>query len=325
MIVTQTPLRVSFFGGGTDFPDFYHDHGGAVLSAAIDKYVFVIVKERFDDAIYVNYSSKEVVDSVNEIRHELVREAMRATGVAGGIEITTLADVPSTGTGLGSSSAVLVGLLHALHTYQGDLVTAEQLAHKACEIEVERLGHPIGKQDQYIAAFGGLRPIEFARDGSVTTERLSLPRGARPRLASRLMLFYTNRSRSADTILEDQRDNIPDRTEILSAMRDMAYAGVKHLTAGDLDALGQDLDEAWRLKTRLADDISNAEIDGHYERAQEAGAFGGKITGAGGGGFLLLYAPPSHQDRVREALATLRELPMGFEPDGSKVIFNIRG
>ncbi len=325
MIVTQTPLRVSFFGGGTDFPDFYHDHGGAVLSAAIDKYVFVIVKERFDDAIYINYSRKEIVDSIDEIQHDLVREAMHATGVAGGIEITTLADVPSTGTGLGSSSAVLVGLLHAFHTYQGDLVTAEQLAQEACEIEIERLGHPIGKQDQYIAAFGGLRLIEFARDGSVTTERLSLPRGARPRLASRLLLFYTNRSRLAATILEGQRDNIPDRTEVLSAMRDMAYAGVKHLTAGDLDALGQDLDGAWRLKTRLADDISDSEIDGHYQRAQAAGALGGKITGAGGGGFLLLYAPPSHQDRVREALTTLRELPMGFEPDGSKVIFNIRG
>ena len=325
MIVTQTPLRVSFFGGGSDFPDFYYKHGGAVLSAAIDKHIFVIVKERFDDAIYINYSRKEIVSSVDEIQHDLVREAMRATGVDSGIEITTLADVPSTGTGLGSSSAVLVGLLHAFHTYQGDLITAGQLAAEACEIEIGRLGRPIGKQDQYIAAFGGLRLIEFSQDGSVTPKRLVLPEGVRPRLESRLLLFYTNRSRLADSILEDQRDNIPNRLEILSALRNMAHTGVEHLAAGDLTALGHDLDGAWRLKTRLADDISDSEIDAQYKLALEAGALGGKITGAGGGGFLLLYVPPSHQDKVREALSSLRELPIGFEPDGSKVVFNIRG
>lgn len=325
MIVTQTPLRISFFGGGTDFPGFYRNHGGAVLSTAIDKYVFVIVKERFDDDIYINYSRKEIVDSVDEVQHDLVREAMHATGVTSGVEITTLADVPSTGTGLGSSSAVLVGLLHALHTHQGDLVTAKQLAEEACAIEIDRLGRPIGEQDQYIAAFGGMRLIEFGRDGAVNPQRLHLAHGTRQRLATRLMLFYTNRGRSADTILGDQRDNIPYRIDVLDAMRDMAYGGVEHLVAEDFDALGRDLDAAWQLKTQLAKHISDAEIDGHYSQAKAAGALGGKITGAGGGGFMLIYAPPSQQDRVRDALASLRELPVGFEADGSKVIFNIRG
>ena len=324
MIITQTPLRVSFFGGGTDFPAFYRTHGGAVLSAAIDKYVFVIVKQRFDDAIYLNYSRKEIVASVDEIRHDLVREAMRQTGVEQGIEITTLADVPSTGTGLGSSSSVLVGLLHALYVFQGTLVTAEQLAREACEIEVGRLGRPIGHQDQYIAAFGGLRLIEFGPEDRISANRQEIPPEHRSRLQDRILLFYTDRSRNAETVLAEQRDRIPQQLDTLLELKAMAREAVDHLRAGDLDALGASLDAAWRLKKGLASQISDVHLDDIYARARAAGALGGKIAGAGGGGFLLLYVPPSRQDAVRAALAPLRELPVAFEPDGSKVVFNIR-
>ena len=324
MIITQTPLRVSFFGGGTDFPAFYRTHGGAVLSAAIDKYVFVIVKQRFDDAIYLNYSRKEIVASVDEIRHDLMREAMRQTGVERGIEITTLADVPSTGTGLGSSSSVLVGLLHALYVFQGTLVTAERLAREACEIEVNRLGRPIGHQDQYIAAFGGLRFIEFGPQDRVSANRQDIPPEYRSRLQDRILLFYTDRSRNAETVLAEQRDRIPQQLDTLLELKAMAREAVDHLRAGDLDALGASLDAAWRLKKGLASQISDAHLDDIYARARAAGALGGKIAGAGGGGFLMLYVPPSRQDAVRAALAPLRELPVAFEPDGSKVVFNVR-
>ena len=324
MIVTQTPLRISFFGGGTDFPVYYRTHGGAALTTAIDKYVHVIIKERFDQDIYINYSRKEIVKRVDDISHDLVREALRETGVEGGVEITTLADVPSSGTGLGSSSAVLVGVLHALHAYQGNLVTAKQLAEEACTIEIEQLGHPIGKQDQYVAAFGGLRFLEFGPQDQIHTERLPIAPQLQSRLTDRLLLFFTNRTRKSDGILAEQQHNIPDRLEVLHQLRDLAHSGRRQLAEGDLDGFGRNLDTAWELKKRLASGVSDSELDDLYKRARDAGALGGKIAGAGGGGFLLLYAPPSYQDPVREALQPLRELPVAFEPDGSKVIFNIR-
>lgn len=324
MIVTQTPLRISFFGGGTDFPAYYRAHGGAVLTTAIDKYVHVIIKERFDHDIYINYSRKEIVERVDDVRHDLVREALRETGVEGGVEITTLADVPSSGTGLGSSSAVLVGVLHALHAYQGDLVTAKQLADEACIIEIEQLGHPIGKQDQYVSAFGGLRFLEFGPEERIHPERLPIAPQLQSRLADRLLLFFTNRTRKSDSILAEQQHNIPDRLEVLHQLRDLAHDGRRQLAEGDLDGFGRNLDTAWGLKKRLASGVSNSELDNLYQRARDAGALGGKIAGAGGGGFLLVYAPLSYQDPVRDALRPLRELPVAFEPDGSKVIFNIR-
>ncbi|MBM4436782.1 MAG: GHMP kinase [Actinobacteria bacterium] len=324
MIISQTPLRVSFFGGGTDFPAYFRAHGGAVLSAAIDKYVFVIVKERFDDDIYLNYSRKEIVASVDAIQHELVREAMRATGVTRGVEITTLADVPSTGTGLGSSSSVLVGLLHALHAYRGRLVTSAQLAEDACRIEIEALGRPIGRQDQYIAAYGDLRLIDFGPGDAVRVTRVEASGETRARLAERLMLFFTDRTRDASTILADQQHNIPNRLADLHRLKAQAHAGAERLLAGDLDGFGASLDVAWQTKKALASGVTDQGIDTLYARARAAGALGGKITGAGGGGFLMLYAPPFAQDAVRAAMRPLRELPVRFEVDGSKVIFNIR-
>jgi D-glycero-alpha-D-manno-heptose-7-phosphate kinase len=323
MIITQTPLRISFLGGGTDFEDFYRNNGGAVLSTTIDKYVFVIVKERFDEMIYVNYSKKEIVDSCDKLEHELVREAMRITGVTKGVEITTLADVPAHGTGLGSSSSVTVGLLQALYAYQGEVKTAETLAQEACQIEIDTLGKPIGKQDQYIAAYGNMRFITF-NDSGIKLEKVELSSKDKRRLNGNLLLFYTGLATNSSEVLSEQKANINDRLETLSAMRELAFEAKEVILAGAFDELGKLLDRGWKLKKQLAFRISNSEIDGMYEAARKSGAIGGKIAGSGAGGFLLLYCPKERQDEVRTALKGLRELPFRLEPDGSKVIFNYR-
>lgn len=324
MIITQTPLRISFAGGLTDFPDFYRQHGGCVVSAAIDKYIYVIVNERFDDMIYVNYSKKEIVDRVDDIKHDLVREALKITGISGGVEITTLADVPSEGSGLGSSSSVTVGLLNALYTYRGDPQPPEVLAREACEIEIVRGKKPIGVQDQYIAAFGGLRCFQFHRDGTVAADRVALTNAQRRRLSDNLLLFYTNRTRSASGVLQEQKARIPEKQQMLKRLRDLAYETRDCLSAGNLDALGDILNRGWMWKQEMSDRVSDAGIDGIYRRAREAGATGGKLCGAGAGGFFLLYCPHASQARVREALEAFRELPFHLERDGSKVIFNMR-
>ena len=233
MIVVRTPLRISFVGGGSDFPDYFRAHGGAVLSTAIDKYVYVIVKERFDDQIYINYSRKEIVDSVADIQHELVREAMRITGVDRGVEITTLADVPSSGTGLGSSSSITVGLLQALYAYKGVLVTAEQLAQQACEIEIERCKKPIGKQDQYIAAFGGLRVIQFHPDNSVAVQSVDCGEAVRQQLNRELLLFYTDVTRIAGGVLQEQQQNILARRDELAEIAALVEPGRVCICGGD--------------------------------------------------------------------------------------------
>jgi D-glycero-alpha-D-manno-heptose-7-phosphate kinase len=322
VIVVQTPLRISFVGGGTDFDEFYSSHGGAVISTAIDKYVFVVVKERFDDLIYLNYTRREQVERVDDIRHELIREAMRITGVSKGIEITTLADVPAEGTGLGSSSSVTVGVLQALYAYQGELRTAETLAQEACRIEIDILKHPIGRQDQYIAAYGNLRFITFS-DAGIEVEKVELSPEAKRRLNDNFLCFYTGMTRKASEILEEQKANINDRLKGLVEMKRLAFRAKGAVMQGAFDELGEILHSSWELKKTLASKITNPQIDERYEAARKAGAIGGKITGAGGGGFLLLYCPKEKQDAVRRALK-LRELPFRFEPDGSKVIFNYR-
>ncbi|MEN6392658.1 MAG: GHMP kinase [Anaerolineaceae bacterium] len=322
MIIVQTPLRVSFFGGGTDFPEFYLEEGGGVLTSAIDKYIFVTVKPRFDNKLRIGYTRTEMVDSVDEIQHELIREALRKTGTWQGIEVTTMGDIPSAGSGLGSSSAVTVGALHALYALLGDLVQAERLAKEACEIEIETLNKPIGIQDQYIAAFGGLRFIEFKADGAVNCERIELNINQKRYLNDNLMLFYTGISRQSDTILTEQKRNIKESKSLLRQMGHMAYQVKNELRVGNIDAIGEFLDEAWRLKKQLASRITNENIDAMYKSAREAGAVGGKITGAGGGGFLLLYCHHDKQEVVRKALQGYQELPFNLEHDGSKVIFN---
>ena len=326
MIITQTPLRISFAGGGTDFEGFYRDGGGCVVSTAIDKYIYVIIKERFDDKIRVGYSRTEMVDSVDDIEHELVRECLRKTGIRSGVEISTMADIPSEGSGLGSSSTVTVGLLNAMYAYQGEIRPADILADEACDVEINVLGKPIGKQDQYIAAFGSMRLIEFRSSGAVDVSPVEIGMEKRHRLGESLMLFYTGVTRKADVILSQQKKNIEDKRKSLEAMRQQAYDLRESLLAGDLDAVGRTMHAGWLLKKQLANNISNGHIDEIYQAAVEAGALGGKIAGAGGGGFLLVYCCPECREKVRARLAEfgMKELPFNLERDGTKVIFNVR-
>ncbi len=325
MMITQTPLRISLAGGGTDFSNFFAHHGGAVVSSAIDKYVYVIIKERFDSSIVVNYSKKEIVDSVSDIRHELVRGAMEITGLSSGVEITTLADIPSQGSGLGSSSSVTVGLLHACHAYGGRLVDARSLAQEACEIEIQQAHKPIGLQDQYIAAFGHLCLIQFQKNKTVVIRRLQMTESARRRLGDNMLLFFTGRTRSSASILAEQKRRTAQNTPLLCSLASLALELAASLEKGEVEATAYALDEGWRLKRQLASGIADEALDRLYERAKAAGALGGKIAGAGGGGFLLLYVPGPRQEDVRAELSDLRELPFHLERDGSKVIFNYRG
>jgi D-glycero-alpha-D-manno-heptose-7-phosphate kinase len=324
MIIVQTPLRVSFFGGGTDLRSFFAVEGGCVLSSAIDKYIFITIKKRFDQLLRIGYTRTEMVESVGEVQHELIREALRKTGIGRGVEVTTMGDIPSAGSGLGSSSTVTVGALHAMYTFLGEIVPAERLAREACEIEIDILGKPIGVQDQYIAAYGGLRFMEFTLAGQVLCERIDLGSDLLRRLNESLLLFFTGVTRQADSILGEQKRNINDRMAILREMKQMAYTARDELRAGNLEAMGRLLHEGWQLKKQLASQISNGAIDEMYQTARRAGALGGKITGAGGGGFLLLYCLPERREAVRDALKPLQELPFQLERDGTKVILNYR-
>jgi D-glycero-alpha-D-manno-heptose-7-phosphate kinase len=323
MIVTQTPLRVGLVGGGTDLPGYYREHGGRVLNAAIDKYIYVIVKQRFDDDIYVNYSQKEIVSRVEDIQHELVREALYMTGVRSGVEITTLADIPSAGSGLGSSSAVTVGLLHALFAYRGRQVTAQELAERACTIEIDRCHKPIGKQDQYAAAYGGICDLRFGPGDRVDVEQINLSPQMRRLMSNELLLFYTGITRSADVILGEQSANTTDRLPQLAQLRDLAGEAADGLRAGDIEAVGVAMNKSWEAKRTLASGISNSQIDHAVEDALAAGATGAKVTGAGGGGFLLVVCPLERQRAVRDALSQMRELPIRVDPSGSRVVFNV--
>lgn len=322
MIIVQAPLRTSLFGGGTDFPGYYLQHGGCVLSSAIDKYIFVTIKKRFDKKLRVGWTRTEMVDKVDEIQHELIREALRMTGICEGVEITTMGDIPSAGSGLGSSSTVTVGALHAMYALQRELVMAEQLAKQACEIEIEILGKPIGVQDQYIAAYGGLRFIEFMTSGEIVANRISLDTNTLRRLNNNLFLFYTGVTRKADSILSEQKDNIRSRESVLGEMKDIAHQACDQLQQGNIDAIGDLLHESWQLKKQLASRITNTDIEDLYQVARKAGATGGKVAGAGGGGFLLLYCPSEKQENLRDALHQLQELPFNLGQDGSKVIFD---
>ncbi|MDP6641604.1 MAG: hypothetical protein QF381_04120 [Nitrososphaerales archaeon] len=323
MVISQTPLRISFFGGGTDLEDFWSKENGTTLSSSIDKFVYVIIKRRFDDAIYLNYSKKEIVKSVYDIQHDLIREAMLMAGVSSGVEITTLADIPSEGSGLGSSSSITVGLLNALYAYNNEQVTAECLASEACNIEIEILEKPIGKQDQYIAAYGGLREITFISDGTASIESLKISQSRKRMMGSNLLLFYTGLTRESSFILSDQKNNMVKNHIILKEMKGQ----VSELRAlleseEDFDHMGQMLHQAWNLKRKLSKKITNSIIDNMYTQALESGAMGGKICGAGGGGFLLLYVPRESQNQVRKTMQDYREFPFMLNDGGSKIIFN---
>lgn len=322
MIISETPLRISLAGGGTDLPRYYLEHEGAVVSTAIDKYLYVIVKERFDELIYVDYSKKEIVNEVDEIQHDLVRESVKKTGLKKGFEVMMLADIPSEGSGLGSSSSLTVGLLNAFYQYQGLLVTSEQLAREACEIEIDILKRPIGKQDQYIAAYGGLKKFVFKRDNSVEVSSVNMDNEHKRKLGSNLLLFFTNVTRKASAILEEQNKNVVSNLEFHHKIKDLAFKSYDDLLNLDIDKIGGYLKKNWELKKRLASNVTNAEIEHMHDLALNAGASGAKISGAGGGGFLLVYCERNHQDNLRNAMKEYRELPFLLEKFGSRIIFN---
>ncbi len=324
MIISQTPLRMSFTGGGSDLPVFYRNFGGAVVSTAIDKFVYVNVNKKFDNGIRIAYSKNEEVSSVSQIEHRLVRASLEHLGIEGGIEITTIADIPSKGTGLGSSSSFTVGLLNALSAYMGRYVSQEQLGNDSCHIEIERCGEPIGKQDQYAAAFGGFNLIQFNPDDSVIVTPIICRRETLQCIERRTLVFYTGITRSASNLLRQQSDEVDNHVKkqgILKQMVQLTYDLADELRRDNTDAFGEILHENWLLKKSITDGISTGEIDGWYETARRAGATGGKILGAGAGGFLMIYAPEDAHEAIKHALSILRPIPVRFEPRGSRIIF----
>lgn len=321
MIITKTPLRISFTGGGTDIQDYYRLHGGAVVSATISKYMYITVNRKFDSKIRVSYSKTEIVDEVEELRHELVRECLKLVGIRGGIEITSIADIPS-GTGLGSSSAFVVGLLNALHAYVGCAPSAEELAQQACQVEIDILKHPIGKQDQYAAAYGGINYFRFNPDGSVERNRIFLDEHSYRSMRQKLLLFYTGLTHNANTILTEQKQNTGAKLEALDFMRDQADAMYAELTTnGFNERFGDALHQGWLRKQSLASSISNEAINEYYRKGIAAGARGGKLLGAGGGGFLLFYCDEEKQLAVEQAVG-LPLVNFFISAKGSRVVFS---
>ena len=323
-VTTMSPQRLSFAGGGTDLPDFYRHHGGAVISATINKYLYVTVKRHsplFNETYRLSYSKTEHVDTLDEIENDVARECLRLIHVEPPLFIATAADLPAS-SGLGSSSSFAVGLLYALHTMRGENVSAGQLAEEACHVEIGMLKRPIGKQDQYAAAFGGLNFMTFQPDGRVHLDHIWLPDDGTASLFRNSMLFWTGTQRDAGSILEEQRANITETSETLVQMRDMA-GDVRDMflqQRNDPTRLGAILDAGWLAKRSLASQISSSEIDIYYEKARAAGALGGKIAGAGGGGFLYLVVPPENQAAVRAALSEMLDVAVAYEPRGARLL-----
>jgi len=327
MIITRTPFRLTLGGGGTDLPSFYREHGGFILAVALDKYMFLSVNTPIlDDKIRIRYSQSEMVDHVDEVQHTLAREALRYLSISNGIEIVSIADIPA-GTGLGSSSSYLVGLLNALHVLVQDQATPHRLAEEACRIELEILKKPIGKQDQYMAAFGGLTVLDIARDGDVKVVRSHLCVDLLEALEQNIVLFYTHDIRDATTILQKQdaaarrNDNIV--VSSLCEIKDIGTEICSAISKGNLRQFGELMDLHWESKKRLCAGITNPQIDSWYDLAKKNGAIGGKISGAGGGGFLMFYCEEK-KSQLRETMrnAGLRELNFRFDFEGSKVIFD---
>jgi D-glycero-alpha-D-manno-heptose-7-phosphate kinase len=328
MIITRTPFRLTLGGGGTDLPSFYHEHGGFILAMGIDKYMYININTPIlDNKIRIRYSKSELVNDVSEIEHTLAREALLHVGIRNGVEIVSLADVPA-GTGLGSSSCYIVGLLNGLHALMGGRASPEQLAEEACHIELEILQKPIGKQDQYMAAHGGLTVLDIANDGRVQSTRLNLSRDIMEALENNLLLFFTGETRNATTILEQQDQGAKrSAAPVIGSLREIKSIGLEirdAIVRGNLRRFGELLDVHWQTKKRLSDLITSRRIDSWYEFARQHGAIGGKISGAGGGGFLMLYCE-EHKRELREAMRKigLQELPFRIEFEGSKVVFDV--
>ena len=321
MIVTKTPLRITFTGGGTDLPSFYKEYGpGTVISAAINKYIYIIVNKKFDGKIRISYSITEIVDNVDQIKHPSVREALRLLGISGGIEIVSISDIPSEGTGLGSSSTFLVGLLNALHAFKGEKTSKKQLAEEAVKIEREILKEPGGKQDQYISSFGGIQYMEFKKDESVMLKPISLSETSKRRLKDNLLMLYTGSQRKSTEIHKLQAQEVPNKVESYSKMREITSDLYDSFEKDIIDNTGRLLHENWILKKQLAQSISNPEIDFLYNSALKEGAQGGKLIGAGGSGFLLFYAEKEKHNNIKNSLKLNAE-PFDFDNQGSRIAY----
>ena len=323
MILSKTPLRMSFVGGGSDLPAYYREEPGAVLSTSIDKYMYIAVSRKFDGRIRLSYSRTEDVASPAQIEHPLVREALALTGIPGGIEIASMADIPSQGSGLGSSSSYTVGLLNALYAYRNQFASKETLARQACEIEIDRCGEPIGKQDQYAAAYGGLNLIRFHTDGGVSVDPVICKRALLATLEAWTLVFFTGRTRSASAVLSEQSKALQcaNRRQLMRRMVQLAFELKAELESGTLDAFGAILDENWRLKTQLAAGITDPQIDSWYNAGMANGALGGKLLGAGNGGFMMFFAPPQTHAAITAALQVLEPVSFRFDRSGAQIVF----
>lgn len=321
MIISRTPFRISLAGGGSDLPEYYRAGAGCVTAFSIASHMYITVNKRFDHTLRVGYSKMEVVNSIEELQHPLVKATLKYVGITNSIEITSMADIPAQ-TGIGSSASFLVGLLNALYAYKGVHASAERLAREACEIEMDILREPVGKQDQYMAAFGGLRHLEFNADETVFTSPVICSTATRNEVMRHLQLYYTGVSRPAASVLTEQKANTSAKRDLLDKMTDQARQ-IRDILQGGvrLAQIGEILHEGWLLKRQLASNISNQSIDECYERAIKAGALGGKILGAGGGGFLLVFVEWQNQGRVEEALADMKQIPISFDPQGSRIIY----
>jgi D-glycero-alpha-D-manno-heptose-7-phosphate kinase len=325
MIITRSPLRITLGGGGTDLPSYYREHGGSLIAAAIDKYVYVTAMRPFTEGIYLKYSKLEQVAKTDEVQHPIIREAIRMLGFkTPQVEITTLADIPA-GTGLGSSGSFTTALLKALYAHRRRLLHPNELAELACDIEINRLGEPIGKQDQYIAAYGGVTCFKFNPDDSVEATPLKMPIGSLFDLEDNLLLFFTGFSRSASSILQDQKVRTQQAdSEMLANLhfvKDLGCRGQRALEAGDLSLFGELMHEHWEHKKRRSGGMSNSQIDEWYELARANGAIGGKLVGAGGGGFLMFYTEEHRRLRQAMSRAGLEEVRFHFDFEGTKVLF----
>lgn len=331
MIITRAPLRISFVGGGTDIEEFYRQYTGRVISVTIDKFVYIVANPgTFSDKITVKYSETESVLNLEDLKHDRFKEAMSQAGVGPGIEIASFADLPYK-TGLGSSSSFTVALVKALYSMQGKKISKEDVADKACKIEIDSLGEPIGKQDQYAAAFGGFNVIEFKTDGTIEVEPVFIDYLFKSKLEEHMMLFYTGMTREASSVLGEQKQKIKDNLETYKKMSDSVLVFKDKVLNSDIVGMAEMLDEAWMRKKTLASTVTNSQTDELYDVAKSNGALGGKILGAGGGGCLLFFVPPESRSKVRQALekkakelnlSDFKDIHFGFTQGGVDVLFN---
>jgi D-glycero-alpha-D-manno-heptose-7-phosphate kinase len=323
MIISKTPMRMSFVGGGSDLPAFYREEGGAVLSTSIDKYMYICVNKKFDGRIRISYSRTEDVDRRQEVEHPLVREALDLVDIDGGIEIASMADIPSKGSGLGSSSSYTVGLLNALYAHRNQFASKEKLASQACQIEIDRCGEPIGKQDQYAAAYGGLNLIRFHPDESVSVDPVICKPSLLQEMEDSTLVFFTGRTRSASAVLANQSEAMraTDRRLLMRRMVQMAFEMKEQLESGTLENFGNLLDENWRLKAQLTSGITDPQIDAWYAAGMANGALGGKLLGAGNGGFIMFYALIERHPQITAALSDLKPVKFRFDRAGTQIVF----